>query len=127
MNFSNNPLENKSCLNRAKNSSMDLTEARKRAEDHLLYTICQNGQPLERYVEDFLEYSHLVSWSNSTLKACFRMGLDDLFQFLAPAKCYLPLVNYINYILGQNGSDFVIKLKMTLHTLNPVPSRQHTN
>jgi len=72
----NNPLE-KYFLNRAKDSSMDLTEARKRAQDHLQYTICQNGQPLERCVEDFLEYSHLVSWRNSTINACFWIGVDD--------------------------------------------------
>lgn len=63
----------------------------KRTGDHLMNTVCQNGHPLEQYVEEFLEYSHLVSWSDTTLSACIRMELDELFQILYPGSCYLAL------------------------------------
>lgn len=49
------------------------TKTNKMAEDHLL-SLHQDGRPW--YVEEFLDSSHLVSWSNTTLNTSFQMGLD---------------------------------------------------
>lgn len=55
--------------------------------------------------------SHLVSWSDAMINACFQMGLNDdhLFQFPSPGNCYrLQTYNFINYVLYLNGLDFFI-------------------
>lgn len=42
----------------------------------LLYTCNQDGHPIKEYVEEFIELSHLVPWSDD-VKTIFWLGLDD--------------------------------------------------
>ncbi len=84
------------------------------AEDFIFH-FQQEGQPLERYVEEFLSVLHLVIWSDHTVNACFRMGIDDdnLFRFLSPVDCYRPVADFINYVLDLNGSEFFVDVEDT--------------
>ncbi|XP_067243657.1 uncharacterized protein [Chanodichthys erythropterus] len=74
--------------------------------DERLCLLRQSGRPLERYVEEFLEVSYLVSWTDACLNAVFLMGLDkDVICYNEPA-CNFSLVNSLNIILLLNGSNF---------------------
>lgn len=87
---------------------MELAEQHKLTENSLL-NIQQHSQSLELYMEEFVVLSHL-SWSISMLTACFWRGLDDeLFNFLFPSHCYIPLNDLKNHVLWLNGSDFFVE------------------
>lgn len=45
-------------------------------EEQLLF-LHQNGCPLEDYLEEFLEFSHQVTWNESILKVYVWGGLDE--------------------------------------------------
>lgn len=63
-------------------------------------SLAQDGIPLEDYVEELLELSHLVSWSDSTLKTCFWSGLDDYpFPPLLAGATTCTLAQYVDYAL----------------------------
>ncbi|ROL49801.1 hypothetical protein DPX16_13466 [Anabarilius grahami] len=92
------------------------------AVDHL-WTLRQDGRPLERYVEEFSELSCLVNWPDAPLNACFLKGLDDdTIRYSEPA-CFFSLVKSINLILFLNGSDFEIEeVQEKSYLPRPVPS-----
>ncbi|ROJ36069.1 hypothetical protein DPX16_12694 [Anabarilius grahami] len=78
------------------------------AEDRL-WTARQDGRPLERYVEEFVELSSKVNWPDAILNTCFLRGLDeDTIRYLEP-ECLFSLVESINLILFLNGSEFEIE------------------
>ncbi|KAK2916425.1 hypothetical protein Q8A67_000799 [Cirrhinus molitorella] len=88
------------------------------AEEYLS-TIRQDGQPLEQYVEEYVELSHLVIWSERMLSVCFLMGLDEgVIRFLSLDHS-LPFFESINLILWLNGSDFIVE-----EVPRPVPSHK---
>ncbi|KAI2658594.1 Titin [Labeo rohita] len=77
------------------------------AEDWLS-SICQDGRP-PLSVEEFVESSHLVSWSDRMLSVCFQMGLDEgVIWFLSPDRS-LSFVESINLVFWLNGSDYIVE------------------
>lgn len=52
---------------------MDLAAVPLPPEGQLL-SLYQEGQPLENFIEDFLELCHQVNWNKSTLKILERAG-----------------------------------------------------
>ncbi len=78
------------------------------AEDQL-WSLRQSGQSLERYVEEFLELSHQVSWYDVVLGVCFQVGLDEDTIRCDLLTCEFPLVELINLILYLNGSNLEVQ------------------
>jgi len=95
------------------------------AEDRL-WELKQNGCPLERYVEEFLELSYEVSCPETSLCVYFWMGLDkDTIRYCEPI-CYFFQVESINLILYLNGSSFEVKeVKVKKSPPHPAPSETH--
>ncbi len=99
----------------APRSSITLTEHRTKnkmnwAEDQL-WCLRQGGRPLEGYVEEFIELSYLVSWPDSSLCACFQLGLDENTIHCSSPMCDFSLVELINLILHLNGSNFEVEVR----------------
>ncbi|ROL44051.1 hypothetical protein DPX16_6496, partial [Anabarilius grahami] len=91
-----------------------------------LWTLKQDGRPLERYVEEFSELSCLVNWPDAPLKACFLKCLDEDTIFCIEPACFFSLVESINLILFLNGSDFKIEeVQGKSYYPRPVPSETH--
>lgn len=62
-------------------------------------SLSQDGCPLERYVENFLELSHQVSWDDCSFNACLLMGLGDgSLRCLAPEFRERPVGECIDFI-----------------------------
>ncbi|KAL0168604.1 hypothetical protein M9458_036826, partial [Cirrhinus mrigala] len=82
------------------------------AEDFLM-NIQQAERPLEQYVEEFLSFVHLVSWSDVVINACFQMGLNDdkLFCSITPDDCPKPIAEFINYVLALCNSNFYVDVE----------------
>ncbi len=65
----------------------------------LLYTHTQDGRPIEEYVEEFIGLTHLVPWSDGTLKTflawtrwpSFESGLCNRYHMF-PYSVYWPCV-----------------------------------
>ncbi|KAL0171596.1 hypothetical protein M9458_031907, partial [Cirrhinus mrigala] len=93
--------------------------------EEFLFNIQQADKPLEQYVEEFLSVLHLVSWSDSTINACFQMGLkdDQLFCSLTPDDCCKPIADFINHVLALNNSKFYVDVEDS----NPPPIRKHAD
>ncbi|ROL53100.1 hypothetical protein DPX16_8042 [Anabarilius grahami] len=90
--------------------------------DERLCRLRQSGRPLERYVEEFLEVSYLVSWTDACLNAVFLMGLDkDVIRYNEPA-CNFSLVDSLNIILLLNGSNFEVDKIHKNQSPCPAPS-----
>ncbi|ROL51072.1 hypothetical protein DPX16_14603 [Anabarilius grahami] len=91
--------------------------------EDLLLSLAQDGHPLEDYVEEFLELSHLVSWNNGTLKTCFWSGLyDRLFQPLPVGDTTCILAQYIDYAFWLSGSPFTVGKQTTTFRESPEPT-----
>lgn len=76
---------------------------------NLLLSLTQDGCLIKDYMEDFLELSHQVAWSNDTIKTEFWSGLDDPLFKLVPATattCSLRL--YVDYVLWLSGSSLIV-------------------
>ncbi len=91
------------------------------AEDKL-WGLRQAGRKLERYVEDFIELVHQLSWPDAALVACFQLGLDSETIHCELPVYEFPLVELINLILFLNRSNFVVEVKEEFQSRCPVPS-----
>ncbi|ROL50844.1 Opioid growth factor receptor [Anabarilius grahami] len=90
--------------------------------DERLCRLRQGGRPLERYVEEFLEVSNLVSWTDACINVVFLMGLDkDVIRYNEPA-CNFSLVDSLNSILLLNGSNFEVDEIQKNQSPCPAPS-----
>ncbi|ROJ13830.1 hypothetical protein DPX16_19705 [Anabarilius grahami] len=90
--------------------------------DERLCRLRQGGRPLERYVEEFLEVSNLVSWTDACINVVFLMGLDrDVIRYNEPA-CNFSLVDSLNLILSLNGSNFEVDKIQRNQSPSPAPS-----
>ncbi len=54
-----------------------------------LWGLRQAGQKLERCVEDFLKLVNQLSWPDTSLGACFQLGLDS-----ETIQCELPVYDF---------------------------------
>lgn len=71
----------------------------------LLYTHTQDGRPIEEYVEEFIGLTHLVPWSDGTLKTLFWLGLDDhLLNPVSVTDTTCSLTQYIDHVLWLVGA-----------------------
>jgi len=94
------------------------------AEDRI-WTVKQDGRPLDRYVEEFAELSSKVSWPDALLNSCFLRGLDeDTIRYFEP-ECLFSLVESINLILFLNGSEFEIE-EVHKESYSPRPALSET-
>ncbi|ROL55314.1 hypothetical protein DPX16_8945 [Anabarilius grahami] len=88
-----------------------------------LWTARQDGRPLERYVEEFIELSYKVSWPDAILNTCFLRGLDEDTIRYFESECLFSLVESINLILFLNGSEFEIEeVQNQSYSPRPAPS-----
>lgn len=55
-------------------------------EDHLFFPVRQIGRPLKHYTEVFVDLIQMVSWDDTKLNACFRLGMDDPWLRIATRK-----------------------------------------
>ncbi len=69
------------------------------AEDRL-WCLRQCGWGLVRYVKDFLELTNQVSWIDTSLCVCFRLGLDDDIISCDRPTCSFSLIELINLVLN---------------------------
>ncbi|KAL1276687.1 hypothetical protein QQF64_036310 [Cirrhinus molitorella] len=87
---------------------MDSTEPYFDPEAYLC-TIFQDGRELEVYVKEFLEYSHLTTWSEHFLIHCFKVGLDDeVCQVLSGINVCENLEQFLDLALKRCGSSFTV-------------------
>ncbi|KAI2644449.1 Transposable element Tc1 transposase [Labeo rohita] len=88
-------------------------------------TVYENlgGRELERYVADFIELYHLVSWPDAFFGIVFLLGLDkDTIRCDLPVRDY-PLIDLINIILYLNCSNFKIEqIENASQMHRPAPS-----
>ncbi|XP_058617495.1 histone-lysine N-methyltransferase 2D-like [Onychostoma macrolepis] len=78
------------------------------AAETRLWTLRQAGWRLERYVEEFCELAHQLSWRDAVLGACFLQGLDDdIIRCDLPSSDF-PLKELLNLVLLLNDSNFEI-------------------
>ncbi len=91
-----------------------------------LWDLLQGGRPLERYVEEFLELSHQVSWPDASLGAVFLLGLDENIIRCSNPACNFTLVELVNLILYLNGSNLEVEeVKENLTRSHTAPSEKH--
>ncbi|ROL47044.1 hypothetical protein DPX16_20696 [Anabarilius grahami] len=96
---------------------------RKLSVEDRLWTIRQDGRPLEKYVEEFAELFSKVSYFEAILNSCFLRGLnEDTIRFCEP-ECLYSLVESINLVLFLNGSEFEIEeVHRRSYSPRPAPS-----
>uniref|UniRef100_A0A673KUF2 Uncharacterized protein n=1 Tax=Sinocyclocheilus rhinocerous TaxID=307959 RepID=A0A673KUF2_9TELE len=92
------------------------------AEDRL-WCLRQGGRELERYVEEFLELSNQVSWFDSALGVCFRLGQDDDVIGCDLHTYSFPLIGLVNHVLYLNGVSLKVEEVQSDH--HPVPPENH--
>ncbi|ROL52934.1 CD276 antigen [Anabarilius grahami] len=69
----------------------------------------QGNRPLEHYVQEFCELSHLVNLNDVALKDIFRVGLNEpICSRLSGGKIQWSLVGYIDHALLLSGSSFTV-------------------
>ncbi|KAL0204487.1 hypothetical protein M9458_002505, partial [Cirrhinus mrigala] len=95
-----------------------------RAEERIM-NIRQAERPLDYYVEEFLSFCHLVSWSDAMINMCFLMGLNDdkLFCSITPEDRCKPVAELINYVLALSHSNFYVDVEDS----NPPPIGKHAS
>lgn len=74
-----------------------------------MHSIDQNGHSLEIYVEDFIQYCHLVTWNGQVLMDLFWVGLDlHLVPLIPPGNPTLTLRLYLDWVLWLSGSSLTV-------------------
>lgn len=89
------------------------------AKDHLL-SLRQDGCPLEHYVEEFVEFSHLVSWSDIMLASRW----DSIFCLLAIICPWLSLLISSSGLMVPISLLKLRKIRTTNPPWSPVPPTQ---
>ncbi|XDV35939.1 hypothetical protein PO909_005801 [Leuciscus waleckii] len=95
---------------------------------HLTYTNClltcfQDGRPIEEYMQDFLEISNQVNWTDDVLVKVFRLGLDDPLHQPASAVRPESFAQYLDCVLLLSGSAFTVgEAEDNISTQQPSPA-----
>jgi len=84
--------------------------------------------PLEDYVQEFCELSHLVDFNDVALKGIFRNGLNYFLNYLMPDNTpHWTREQYIDHALLLSGSSFTVGIvyeglhNPTAHTTATTP------
>ncbi|KAI2645036.1 Retrotransposon Gag-like protein 9 [Labeo rohita] len=74
-----------------------------------LFHVHQGNRPIEKYVTDFCELCHLVTFNDVTLKDIFQHGLDEpICSCLLGGKIHWSLEQYIDFALLLSGSAVTV-------------------
>ena len=81
-----------------------------------LLNLRQGNLPIESYVAEFCELSHLVDFNDVALKDIFRVGLNEpVCSQLPGGKIHWSLAQYMDYALLLSGSSFTVGFEEKPH------------